>query len=76
MITSKTAKNKMVAIKAAAVEQMSHVTTTEKIAGAAVIGVAVGAAAAAIGSSLLHRNSPDQVKNAAKTGTNATSTKD
>ena len=33
---------------------MSHITTNEKIAGAAVIGVAVGAAAAAIGSAVLH----------------------
>jgi hypothetical protein len=76
MLTTKTAKNKIVAIKDAAVEQMSHVTTNEKIASAAVIGVAVGAAATAIGSSLLHRNSPDPAPKAAKTRTNATSTKD
>ena len=54
MITKQTAQKKMKAIKSAAVEQMSHITTTEKIAGAAAIGVAVGVAATAIGSSLLH----------------------
>ena len=76
MLTTKTAKNKMVAIKAAAVEQMSHVTTKEKIASAAVIGVAVGAAATAIGSSLLHRSASDQASKAAKPATNAASKKD
>jgi hypothetical protein len=54
MLTAKSAKKKMKAVKAAAVEQMSHITTNEKIAGAAAIGVAVGVAATAIGSSLLH----------------------
>jgi hypothetical protein len=59
MITAKTAKTKINAVKAAAVEQMSHITTNEKIAGAAAIGVVVGAAAGAIGSSMLH-NSPTE----------------
>jgi hypothetical protein len=54
MITAKTAKTQLNTIKEAAVETMSHITTNEKIVGAAVIGVAVGAAATAIGSSLLH----------------------
>jgi hypothetical protein len=54
MITTKSAKKTMKSIKKAAVEQMSHITTNEKIAGAAAIGVAVGVAATALGSSLLH----------------------
>jgi|GWRWMinimDraft_5_1066013.scaffolds.fasta_scaffold316406_1 hypothetical protein len=76
MLTAKTAKNKIVAIKEAAVEQMSHVTANEKIAGAAVIGVAVGAAAAAIGSTLLHRSASDQDTEVAKAGANTASKKD
>ncbi|WP_373476084.1 hypothetical protein [Sphingorhabdus sp.] len=76
MLTTKTAKDKVVAIKAAAVKQMSHVTTNEKIASAAVLGVAVGAAATAIGSSLLHRSTSDQAPKAVKTATNAASKKD
>jgi hypothetical protein len=59
MITAKSAKSKMKAVKAAAVEQMSHITTNEKIAGAAAIGAVVGAAAAAIGSSMLHSSDKD-----------------
>jgi ABC-type tungstate transport system substrate-binding protein len=54
MITAKSAKKKMKSLKNAAVEQISHITTNEKIAGAAAIGVAVGVAATALGSSLLH----------------------
>lgn len=76
MLTAKTAKNKIVAIKEAAVEQMSHVTANEKIAGAAVIGVAVGAAAAAIGSTLLHRNTTDLETEAAIAGADEASKKD
>lgn len=58
MITSDTAKNKMKDMTAAAAEKLSHVTTNEKIAGAAALGVVVGAAAAAIGSSLLNSDTP------------------
>lgn len=65
MITAKSAKTKMKAIKAAAVDRMDHITTNEKIAGAAAIGVAVGVAATAIGSSLLH--SSDTTPKTAKT---------
>jgi hypothetical protein len=54
MITAKSAKKKMKAVKAAAVDRMDHITTNEKIAGAAAIGVAIGVAATALGSSLLH----------------------
>jgi hypothetical protein len=64
MITAKSAKTKMNAVKAAAVEQMSHITTNEKIAGAAVIGVAVGAAATATGSSLLHGSTAEAASEA------------
>lgn len=66
MITGKQAKKKMTAIKDAAVEQMSHITTNEKIAGAAAIGVVVGAAATAIGSSLLHSDTPAKPTKATK----------
>jgi hypothetical protein len=66
MITTKSAKKKIKAFKTAAVEQMSHITTNEKIAGAAAIGVAVGAAAAAIGSSMLHASAPEKAVKAAK----------
>lgn len=60
MITAKSAKKKMNAMKNAAVEQMGNITTNEKIAGAAAIGAVVGAAAAAIGTSLLHGNTPEK----------------
>ncbi len=54
MIISKEAKDKVIAVKDAVVEQLSHATTTEKIAGAAALGVVVCAAAGVIGSTLLH----------------------
>lgn len=54
MITTEAAKKQIETIKQAAVDKMDHITTNEKIVGAAVLGVAVGAVAAAIGSSLLH----------------------
>jgi hypothetical protein len=41
------------AVKDAVVERATHTSTTEKMVGAAVIGVAIGAAATAIGSALL-----------------------
>lgn len=59
MITAKTAKKTISAVKDAAVEQMSHITTNEKFAGAAALGVAVGVAATAIGSALLHGSDAD-----------------
>ena len=58
MITSETAKNKMKDMTTAAAEKLSHVTTNEKIAGAAALGVVVGAAAAAIGSAMLNSDAP------------------
>ena len=58
MITTESAKNKMKEMTAAATEQLSHVTTDEKIAGAAALGVVVGAAAAAIGSAMLNSDAP------------------
>lgn len=66
MITSKEAKDKVIAAKDAAVEQLSHVTTNEKIAGAAALGVVVGAAAGVIGSSLLHGDKDGKQSNATK----------
>ena len=65
MITVKTAKNKMHEVTAAAAEQLSHVTTNEKIAGAAALGVVVGAAAAAIGSALLNSDAPEKAPKSA-----------
>jgi hypothetical protein len=66
MITAKSAKKSMKSFKKAAVEQISHITTNEKIAGAAAIGVAVGVAATAIGSSLLHSGAPEKETKAVK----------
>jgi hypothetical protein len=66
MITSKSAKKKITEMKDAAVEQMGHITTNEKIAGAAALGVVVGAAATAIGSSLLHANPAEKSKKPSK----------
>ena len=60
MITSDTAKNKIKDLTAAAADQLSNVTTNEKIAGAAALGVVVGAAAAAIGSAMLNSDSPSK----------------
>ncbi len=54
MFTTKSATKSMKSLKNAAVDRIDHITTNEKIAGAAAIGVAVGVAATAIGSSLLH----------------------
>ena len=62
MITKKEAATQATAIKDAVVDRLDHITTNEKIAGAAVIGAAVGAAATAIGSALLHNGSGDKKK--------------
>lgn len=62
MITKKEAATQATAIKDAVVDRLDHITTNEKIAGAAVIGAAVGAAATAIGSALLHKNVPEKTK--------------
>ena len=59
MVTTKSAKDQLNAIKTAAVDKLDHITTNEKIAGAAAIGVAVGVAATAIGSSLMHSKTPE-----------------
>ena len=56
MITTKQAKDQANGIKDAVADRIDHITTNEKIAGAAVIGAAVGVAATAIGSALLHSN--------------------
>jgi hypothetical protein len=45
---------------------MSHITTNEKIAGAAAIGVVVGAAATAIGSAMLHGSDAEKTTKAVK----------
>ena len=50
---TKTAIKQVEAVKDAVVDRAANITTTEKIVGAAVIGVAVGAAATAIGSAIL-----------------------
>jgi hypothetical protein len=57
MTTTETAKKQLNTLKQAAVDRMDHITTNEKIAGAAAIGLAVGVVATAIGSSLLHSDS-------------------
>jgi ABC-type tungstate transport system substrate-binding protein len=66
MMTTKSAKKQIKSIKKAAVEQMSHITTNEKIAGAAAIGVVVGAAATAIGSAMLHGSDAEKTTKAVK----------
>jgi F0F1-type ATP synthase membrane subunit c/vacuolar-type H+-ATPase subunit K len=70
MMTTKTAKKQLKSIKKAAVVRMDHITTKEKIAGAAAIGVAVGVAATAIGNSLLHANISGKAMGAKKSGDN------
>ena len=62
MATLKSAQTKMQSIKDAAVDRIDHITTNEKIAGAAVMGVVAGVAATAIGSALYHAS-----ENASKT---------
>jgi hypothetical protein len=57
MLNVKTAKKQIKAVKKAVTARMDHITPTEKLAGAAAIGVAVGVAATALGSAMLH-NSP------------------
>ncbi len=66
MITTKSAKKQATALKDAVVDRIDHITTNEKIAGAAVLGAAVGAAATAIGSAILHSGSSETVTKAAK----------
>jgi hypothetical protein len=66
MLNTKNAKQQANAIKDAVVDRIDHITTNEKIAGAAVIGAAVGAAATALGSALLHAHPADKVAKAAK----------
>jgi hypothetical protein len=60
MTTMKTAKDQATAIKDAVVDRVEHITSNEKLAGAAVIGAAVGVAATVLGSSLLHANDPEK----------------
>lgn len=60
MITAETAKEKLTAIGNATVERVDQMTTNEKIAGAAALGLAVGVAATALGSVLLHDKAPDK----------------
>ncbi len=69
MLTTKSANKTLDTIKKAAVVRMDHITTNEKIAGAAVLGVAVGVAATAIGSSMLHATKPDNDVEAASNET-------
>lgn len=66
MMTTKTAKKQATAIKDAVVDRIDHITTNEKIAGAAVLGAAVGAAATAIGNAMRHSGSTATVTKAAK----------
>lgn len=54
MMTPESAKKAMDSLTKAAADRMDHATINEKIAGAAAIGVAVGVAATALGSALLH----------------------
>lgn len=66
MITPKSARKQATAIKDAVVDRIDHITDNEKLAGAAVIGLAVGAAATVIGSAILHNGSPEIVTKATK----------
>jgi hypothetical protein len=66
MITTKSAKKKIKSIKKAAIDRIDHITTNEKIVGAAALGAAVGVAATALGSSLLHGSSSDKAPASAK----------
>lgn len=61
-----TAKEQATAIKDAVFDRVEHITTNEKIAGAAVIGAAVGVAAAVLGNSLLHASEPDKASKPVK----------
>jgi hypothetical protein len=74
MVTMKSAKKTMDTIKTAAADRMDHITTNEKIVGAAALGVAVGVAATAIGSSMLHGDKLS--KKAARGNTKAAASKD
>jgi hypothetical protein len=60
------AKEQATAIKDAVVDRVEHITTNEKIAGAAVIGAAVGVAATVLGSSLLHASTAEKNGKTAK----------
>jgi hypothetical protein len=54
MLNAKTTKKQIKAVKKAVSARINHITTNEKLAGAAAIGVAVGIAATALGSVLIH----------------------
>ena len=58
MMTPGSAKEKLTAISTAVVERIGQSTAKEKIAGAAALGLALGVAATALGSSLLHDKAP------------------
>lgn len=60
---SKTVIKQAEAIKDAVVDRVEHITPTEKLVGAAVIGAAVGAAAVAVGSAILHSDPKAPVTN-------------
>ena len=62
MITTKSAKQKFETIRQAAAGRIDHITSNEKLAGAAVLGAAVGAAVTAAGSALLHAGSKNKTK--------------
>ena len=66
MMTTKSAKDQFKSIKVATIDRMDHVTTNQMIAGAAALGAVVGAAATAIGTSLLHGSEPQKVAKAVK----------
>lgn len=66
MMTTKSAKDQFKSIKEATIDRMGHVTTNQMIAGAAALGAVVGAAATAIGASLLHGTEPQRVAKAVK----------
>lgn len=66
MITTKSAKKQLNVMKKAAIKRMDNITTTEKLAGAAVLGVAVGAVVTAASSALLKAHPTDKVAKSAK----------
>ncbi|WP_219893232.1 hypothetical protein [Aquisediminimonas profunda] len=63
---AKSAKDQFSAIKKAATERLDKISANEKIAGAAAMGIVVGAAAAAIGNSLRNDAEPMKATKAAK----------
>ena len=65
-MNAKTVKDQFASIKEAAQGRLDRISTREKIAGAAAMGVVVVAAATALGSSLRHDPAPTKAAKTAK----------